>query len=397
MTTLRQRKAAQAHWTTIVRPTPFTPRIAALMEGDHWGNWSGFRSAQIIKDQELEYFAIRSTAAVFDVSAMTKYRITGPEAGEYLNRLTLRNVAKLGLNRVQYTAWCDDDGQVLDDGTLFRLGPSDYRLCSQERHLPWLLDSAIGFDVQIREETEEIAGLALQGPTSAAILRETGFTGIEALKPFDMRVWGDVLISRTGFTGDLGYELWVGSDRALSLWDRLFEAGRQRGIRAIGYAALNIARIETGFIVANSDFTAAWTALREDRARRPDEIGLAWLIDLKKGNFTGRRALVSGKPRYMLAGLQIEGNIPAEGALIYHGGRQAVGTVTAACWSPTGKKNIAMASMKLPYGDTIRTGLEAEIYALRELRYHKMMKGAHVVTRPFVVLPRRTATPPADF
>jgi aminomethyltransferase len=237
----------------------------------------------------------------------------------------------------------------------------------------------------------------VQGPTSCAVLREAGFAGVGELKPFQIRTWGGVTISRTGFTGDLGYEVWVKSADALALWDRLWDAGKRRGITAIGYQALNHARIETGFIVANSDFSAAYTVLREDRGRRPDEIGLGWLLDFRKGNFNGRRALLADKPRHCLVGLEIEGNVPADGAVVYHSGRKSAGIITAACWSPTGKRNIALASLDLPYGDTITTGLEVEIYALRELRYYKAMKKARVVPRPFVVLPRRTLTPPADF
>ncbi len=397
MRVLEARKHDQGHWHQTLRSTPYTPRIAALMQGSHWGNWSGYFSAQMVRDAELEYFAIRSTTALFDVSAMTKYRIGGPDAEAFLNRVMLRDVAKLGVNRVQYTAWCDDEGQVLDDGTLFRFGPNEFRLCSQERHLPWLLDCAIGYEVSIREETEEIAGLAVQGPTSCAVLKAAVFAGVAELKPFQIRDFGAVTISRTGFTGDLGYEVWVAAAGAPDLWDRLWDAGALRGITAIGYHALNMARIETGFIVANADFVAAYTALREDRGRRPDEIGLGWMQDFSKGNFNGRRALLANKPKYCLVGLEIEGNIPAEGALVYHSGKKLAGTVTAGIWSPMAKKNIALASLALPYGETVKDELWVEIYALRELKYHKMMKRAKIVPRPFVVLARRTATPPADF
>lgn len=367
------------------------------MEGSHWGNWSGFMSAQQVKDADLEYFAIRSTAALFDVSAMTKYRVTGKDAEAYLNRVTLRDVTRLGLMRVQYTAWCDDDGRVLDDGTLFRFGPQEFRLCSQERHLPWLQDCAIGYEVDIRDESEAIAGLAAQGPTSCAVLKEAGFAGVEGLKPFQIGGRDGITISRTGFTGDLGYEIWVQANQALPLWDRLWQAGALRGITAIGSTALNKARIEAGFIVANADFVTAWSVLREDRGRRPDEIGLRWMLDFTKGNFNGRRALLAGRPKHCLVGLEIDGNIPAAGSVVYHGRKNPAGIVTAAMWSPMAKKNIALASLDLPYGEGVQVGLFVEIYALRELRYHKTLKAARIVPRPFVVLPRRAATPPADF
>lgn len=396
MRSLKQRLADQDHFRTILRPTPFTPRIAALMEGSHWTNWSGYMSAAQVRDSELEYFAIRSTTALFDVSAMTKYRITGPDAAAYLDRLTVRNVAKLGVGRVQYTAWCDDQGQVLDDGTLFRLDEQTYRLCAQELHLPWLQASAIGYDVEIADETEEVAGLAIQGPTSCAVLKKAGFAGIEELKAFQIRQIDGITFSRTGFTGDLGYEAWMPAAKAGAFWDRIWRAGALLGVTAIGYDALNNARIEAGFIVANTDFVTSLTALREDRSRRPDEIGLGWLIDWDKPNFTGRRALLATRPKYCLVGLEIDGNIPADGSLVYYDKKKSVGLVTAAAWSPMAKRNIALASMDLPFGDRFTSDLWVEIYALRELRYHKMMKRARIVPRPFVTLARRTATPPAD-
>jgi aminomethyltransferase len=403
---LAPRLAAQGHIRTLRLETPFHPRLAALAQTDDWYNWAGYKAPQSLWDEELEYFAIRSQAAVFDISPMTKYRIKGPDAEAYCDRLTLRDVTRLKPGRVHYTAWCDDEGHVLDDGTLFRLAPGRFRLCCQERHLPWLLDSAVGFDVEVTEETEAVAGLALQGPTSAAILRAAGFDGIKRLKPIDIVEFphgGSVVtISRTGFTGDLGYELFVAPRDALALWDRLFDAGRLHGIRAIGYSALNRARIEAGFIVANGDFVTAGHALRADRVRMPDEIGLGWLVDRKKeGHFNGRCAILDaragGRLEHVLVGLEIEGNIPAEHAIVYHRRKREAGLVSAAIWSPTAKKNIAMASLDRPYGETIADDLWVEIYAMRELRYQKLMKRARIVERPFIRLPRRTQTPPADF
>ena len=385
--------------------TPFQPRIDALMKRNDWYSWAGYRAPNSLWDEELEYFAIRSQAALFDISPMVKYRIEGPDAEAFLNRVTLRDVAKLKPGRVHYTAWCDDEGYVLDDGTLFRLTPERFRLCCQERHLPWLLDSAIGFDVSVVEETAAIAGLALQGPTSFAILREAGFAGVEHLKVFDLADFshqnGTVTISRTGFTGDLGYELFAPAELALSLWDRLMEAGQSRGIRAIGYTALNRARLEAGLIVANADFSTAEHALRQDRARMPDEIGLGFMVDLEKGHFNGRKAIAEARlkktARHILVGLEIEGNIPAEHAIVYHRKTREVGLVSAAIWSPMAKRNIAIASLSRPFGDTATDDLWVEIYAMRELKYEKMMKRAKVVPRPFIKLDRRTANPPADF
>ena len=402
---LATRRAARSHIEHLRLESPFHPRLAALSQKNDWYSWAGYKAPHSLWDEEMEYFAIRSQAAVFDISPMVKYRIEGPGAEACLDRLTVRNVARLKTGRVQYTAWCDDEGHVLDDGTLFRLSATCFRLCCQERHLPWLLDSAIGFDVTVREETGEVAGLAVQGPTSCAALRDAGFADVETMKPFDIRHFpfagSEVTISRTGFTGDLGYELFVDTAAALPLWDHLFEAGRLRGIRAIGYTALNRARIETGFIVANADFITTEHAIRADRARMPDEIGLDWMVDLDKPHFNGRRAIErarrEGTLRHVLVGLEIEGNVPAEHAIVYHRQAKEAGIVTAGIWSPTGKRNIAIASLDRPYGTTIVDDLWVEIYALRELRYHKLMKRAKIVERPFVKLPRRTLTPAGDF
>jgi aminomethyltransferase len=394
----------QTHFRRLRLASPFQPRLEALASTEDWYNWSGYKAPHSLWDEELEYFAIRSQAAVFDISPMVKYRIAGPGAEAFLNRLTLRDVGKLKPGRVHYTAWCNDEGHVLDDGTLFRLADDRFRLCCQERHLPWLLDSAVGFAVDIEEETEAVAGLALQGPTACAVLKAAGFAGVERLNVFDLAAFpaegGPVTVSRTGFTGDLGYELFVPARSALALWDRLFEAGRLYGIRAIGYGALNRARTEAGLIVANADFITAEHALRADRPRHPDEIGLGFMVDAAKGHFNGRRAILKARAEktltHVLVGLEIEGNVPAEHAIVYHRRTRDVGVVTAGLWSPMAKRNIAIASLTRPYGDTVLDELWVEIYALRELRYHKLMKRAKVVPRPFIKLARRMASPPAD-
>lgn len=399
------RLAAQSHFRTLRLDTPFQPRLDALAKTNDWYNWAGYRAPHSLWDEELEYFAIRSQCALFDISPMIKYRIEGPDAEALCNKVTLRDVTKLRPGRVHYTAWCDDEGFVLDDGTLFRLSQTRFRLCSQERHLPWLLDSAIGFDVTVEEETEAVAGLALQGPTSFACLRAAGFAGLEKLKVFDLAEFphgsGAVTISRTGFTGDLGYELFVERELALLLWDRLMEAGTLHGIRAIGYTALNRARLEAGLIVANADFVTAEHAIRADRTRMPDEIGLGFMVDPAKGHFNGRRAILEArarkKLRHVLVGLEIDGNVPAEHAIVYHRKSKEVGLVSAAMWSPMAKRNIAIASLDLPYGDSVTDDLWVEIYAMRELRYERLMKKAKVAPRPFIKLDRRTANPPADF
>lgn len=394
----------QDHYKVRVRGTPFHERTAALNLNNDWQRWAGYTVANSYFSTELEYFAIRNAATLYDVSPMIKYRIGGAEAEAFCNRLVTRDVAKLKPGRVAYVVWCNDAGHVLDDGTLFRFDDSEFRLCCQERHLDWLLDCALGFDVKVEEVTWEVAGLALQGPTSAALLRRLGLGGIDEMRPFDLRDFEldghKLAISRTGFTGDLGYELWMDPEAALPVWDRLFEAGALHGLRPAGSAALDLARIEAGFIMTKADFMPANQALRHTRGRSPFELGLGWLVDFGKGHFNGRRALLAEKEQgsqYCLVGLDIQGNKPAPHALIYHGRTVEVGQVTSAMWSPTCKKNIALASFRRPYGDSIKTDLWVEIYVLKELKWDKLMVRCKVVARPFFAPERRRATPPGDF
>ncbi|MFN4171429.1 MAG: aminomethyltransferase family protein [Pseudorhodobacter sp.] len=387
------------HYLTPLKQTPFHPRSAALNRLNDWGPWAGYTTALSFDDVAMEHSAIRNAATLYDLCPMVKYRIEGPEAVDFLNRLTLRNAAKLPVGSVHYTAWTDDAGKLLDDGTLFRLGEDRFRLCCQERHLPWLVASSHGFDVAIHEETEEIAALSLQGPCAASVLEAAG-VDVSTLKPFrimEARLGPVPLtISRTGFTGDLGYELWTVPDHALPLWDALMVAGEAFGLRPVGSTALNIARIEAGFILTHLDFTPADQALREDRARSPFEMALGWMIDWEKGHFTGRRALLAERdhaPDWTFAGLDVAGNIPADGAILYAGKIEA-GVVTAAVWSPALKRNIAMAQIRRRY---LHAVLQAEIYALRELHYAKMMVPVKVMDRPFFAPARRRATPPGRF
>ena len=390
------------HFRTPLLQTPFHPRTAAANQLNEWGAWGGYTTALTYQDAAMEHTAIRNAASVYDLCPMVKYRITGPDAADYLNRLTVRNAAKLSVGGVHYTIWCDDAGKIIDDGTLFRLGPADYRICCQERHLPWLLDSAFGFDVTIAEETTEVAALSLQGPTSAAGLAGAG-CAVWARKPVRLASFpfhgGQLTISRTGFTGDLGYELWTTPDLALPLWDRLFEAGTLLGIRPIGTNALNLARIEAGFIITNMDFVPSHQAVREDRTRSPLEMGLDWMIDWDKGPFTGRRALVAerdgGTSAWALMGLDIAGNVSAEGSLLYHNKQHEAGFITAAAWSPVTKRNIAIAHVARKHMSG--QNLWVEIYALRELQYVKLMLPVRVTERPFFNPARKRATPPARF
>jgi aminomethyltransferase len=384
--------------------TPFHARSRAASTVDSFLAWSGYSTVDVYTTVEQEYFAIRNACSLYDLTPMIKYRIAGQDAERFLNRLVTRDIRKLKPNRVAYCVWCDDSGHVIDDGTIFRLGDDEFMLCSQERQLNWLLDSAIGFTVSIGEVTADIAALSLQGPTSCAVLKNLPLPGVERLKPFEcgrfMLDGRPLTLSRTGFTGDLGYELWMQPGDAEFVWDRLMTKGASRGIRPIGSQALNMARIEAGFILPNVDFISSEATVRTGRSRSPFELGLGWLVDFGKGHFNGRRALLEENrtgPTRQLVGLDIEGNKPATDALLYASPkfRRQVGSVTSALWSPTCKRNIALALLDVPYcamGSTVW----AEIYLCRELVWERRVAKARIVARPFFAPERRKLTPPAD-
>ncbi len=392
------------HYRQPLLRTPFHNRARELSQHDSFVAWSGYTTVDVFTTPEQEYFAVRNAAGVFDLTPMVKYRVTGIDAVRYLNRLVTRDVAKLKLNRVMYCVWCNDAGHIIDDGTIFRLGENDYWLCTAERQIDWLLDSALGYEVTVEEVTEHVAALAVQGPTSCWVLKQLGLAGVELLKPFELGQYSlggiDIMASRTGFTGDLGYEIWMAPEHAETVWDRLMEAGRTRGIRAIGSQALNAVRIEAGFLMPHYDFVSAESTIRLGRDRSPLELGLDWLVDFKKGHFNGRRALVEEHrvgPKRRLVGLDIAGNKPAHSALLYSdkSGQTEVGNVTSAMWSPTCKRNIALAIVAAPYA-ALGSSIWAEIYLNRELMWERRMVVAKVVEKPFFAPDRRRATPPAD-
>jgi glycine cleavage system T protein (aminomethyltransferase) len=382
--------------------TPFHSRVAAACELNCWGTWKGFTTPNAYTDVELEYFAIRSTAGVFDLSPMNKYRITGPDAQAYLNRLVTRDVSKIREGRVGYTVWCNDAGQVMDDGTLFHLGENDYRICAYARAIDWLQWSALGFEVTVVDESDAVAALAVQGPTSCAALLAMGLAGLEQLKPFGL-TWFDfegesLMVSRTGFTGDLGYELWIVPHKAEALWDSLFAAGRPYMIKPFGTDALELARIETGFLQAGVDFVPAESAVRDGRTRSPFELGLGWLVAMDKPVFNGRRALLREQAegsRFRFAILDVEGNKPAHNAFILKHGKR-VGTVTSAAWCPTAKTNVAFAQLDMPRG-AVGEELVAEIYYQRELQWTKVLARCRVIDAPVFNPERRRAVPAAGF
>ncbi len=386
--------------------TPFASRLAAVDTVNEWHEWKGYSSADSLYCSETEYFAIRNATAVFDLTPMTKYRIKGPDALAYVDRLVTRDMKKIKPGRVAYAVWCNDAGQVIDDGTIFHLKEGEYRLCSQERHLSWLQDSAIGFDVDIRLETEDIAALAIQGPTSYSVMTRMGIQGLDTLKPFGLMhidfEGSEIMISRTGFTGDLGYEAWMSPDVAEAFWDQLFAAGEVTGIRAMGTSALELARVEAGYLAAFQDFLPADAAMRTGRTRSPLELGLDWLVDFSKPNFNGRRALLEEKKNgstWRLVKLDIEGNKEAHNSYIFEkekGNRKEIGFVTSAVWSPICKQNIAIGTVKTPHGKVGDT-VWVEVYYQREMHWSRAMAKATIVDKPFWFPPRRGATPPGPY
>lgn len=411
---------SEPHYRQPLLRTPFHERARALSQLDSFIPWAGYTTVDVFTSVEQEYFAIRNSCSLYDLTPMVKYRISGPDARRFLDRLVTRDIAKLVPGKVAYVVWCDDQGHLIDDGTLFCSSANEYRLCTAERQLDWLGASALGFDVEIREVTEDTAALALQGPTSARLLRAVGLAGIERLKPFEHGEFAlprtgaagagagagggaaiPMMVSRTGFTGDLGYELWMSPADAEAVWDALMEAGRHRALRPVGSKALNIARIEAGFLLPNVDFVSAAHTLYLGTERSPLELGLAWLVDFGKGHFTGRRALLAQRSRGVrrqLVGLDLEGLKPAHNALLYAdaAGRRQVGSVTSATWSPSCKRNIALAMVDASHMAMGAT-LWADIYLNRELVWERRMMRARVVERPFFAPQRRRMTPPADF
>ncbi len=383
--------------------SPFYPRQQVLNIRDAWGVWNGYKSADHYYDAEYEYFCVRNTCATYDISPMQKYEIRGRDAESMLNRMVTRDVAKVGLNRVAYCVWCTDSGRIIDDGTIFKLPGDEFMLTCGSPCTAWLAKSSFGFDaVQVTDVTDDFAALALQGPTSCAVLKNLGLDGIDTAKPFDIMRFpfhGDTLmVSRTGFTGDLGYELWIKPALALELWDELYAAGENYGIQPFGEAALNMARLEAAFIMPAMEFNEALRTVHFEHDQTPFELSLGWLVDFNKPHFSGRSALLQEKqrgPKYTLTKLDIEGNKPAEGSHIYKNERctQEIGYVTSAMWSPAVKANIALAMIETKH---LQGELWAEIYYEKELRQYSRVARCTRKQKPFWRPARTRATPPPD-
>ena len=373
----------------ILKTTPFHDRLAPRNIAHGWERWAGTLTASTLVSEREEYFAIRTAASLYDVSPMYKYRITGKDAARVVDRLITRDVARLKTGRAFYAPWCDGKGRVIEDGTLFRLAENDFRLNAAEQQLTWLDATAWGFEAQIRDVTEELAGLALQGPLARAVLQDLGLDEAASLAFFGVGQYGfdgiDVTVSRTGFTGDLGFELWVAPDDAGRLWDRLMALEKTRYIKPIGSRAVNTARIEAGHILINVEYASAARAVRNSQTRTPYGLGLGWAVDLRKSHFTGRQALLklkdTGGPKLRLVGLDIAGRKPAHGAYLYSGRKEA-GQVTSAVWSPVLKRNIALATVDARYAAP-GTVLKAEIYYVSEVMQKKVDARAVVVDHRF--------------
>jgi len=387
-----------------LKRTHFYERAEAMNIRNAWASWNGYKFAEYYYDAEYEYFCVRNSCATYDICPMQKYQVKGADATAMLNRMVTRDVSGLPLNRVTYVVWCTDEGRMVDDGTIFHLAEDEYMLTCGSPCNAWLRMSAFGFDnVEVIDQSDDIAALSLQGPTSCAVLKAMGLTGIENSKPFDIQHFpfeGDsLMVSRTGFTGDLGYELWIKPELALKLWDRLYAAGDDYGIQPFGEEATNMARLEAGFIMPWMEFNEALKTIHFEHDQTPFELNLGWLVDFKKPHFNGRSALLAEKkrgPRYTLSRLDIEGNKPAEESYIYGNKRcsRQIGYVTSAMWSPAVKANIALAMIETEYlgGD-----IWAEIYYEKELRQYSKVARCTLRKKPFWNPARAKATPPADY
>ncbi len=392
--------------------SPFHARTAGLNAKQSWLEWATYLAPAGYADMhDIEYTAVREAAAVFDVSPLCKYVVSGPDAVRLVDRVITRDAARLEVGQVAYTPWCDEAGKVIDDGTVARLDETRFRWTAADPQYRWLRMNAAGLDVEIEDVTDAVAALALQGPRSRGVLEAA--TGEEwgSLRYFRRRacvIAGvDVDVSRTGYTGDLGYELWIPAAAAVAVWDALFAAGEQHGIRPAGLRALDVVRVEAGLILIEVDYTSAFRATTSDHEYSPFEIGLGRLVNFEKPSFVGRRALLRersrGGPRRRLVGLELDW-IGIERAFAKHdlppavsatvsrepvpvlSRRGQVGRATSTCWSPLLKKMVALASVG-PRHSEAGTPLEVEWSVEGE----RGRVGATVVELPFLDLPRRRA------
>jgi aminomethyltransferase len=392
--------------------TAFHPRTSPLNRKMQWREWSGYFASSVYADaHDIEYNAIREAAALIDVSPLYKYLVTGPDALRLVDRVVTRDATKLEVGGVIYTPWCDEHGKVVDDGTVHRLDERRYRWTAADPQLRWLRQNSAGLDVTITEESEATAALALQGPLSRDVLEAATGESFADLRYFRRRAStiGKIAIdvSRTGYTGDLGYELWIQARSAVKVWDALITAGQDYGIRPAGMLALDVVRLEAGLILIEVDYTSARHAMNPQQNYSPAEIGLGRLVSFDKGDFVGRLALEreakAGGPARRLVGLQldwydIEGLYDAQGlppaispsvdrspVPVFAGGRQ-VGRATSLGWSPILKQAIALASV-----DPAHEALGARLGVEWTVEGRRGRVQATVVELPFLDLERKRA------
>jgi aminomethyltransferase len=395
----------------MLRTTPFHARTAELSEGQAWRRWAGYVVASAYElSHDREYHAIRSAAALFDVSPLYKYLISGRDAARLLDRVVTRDVGKAKVGQVLYTPWCDTAGKQLDDGTISVLAERTYRMTSADPNLRWLHLNAAGLDVAIDDVSEQTAAVSLQGPNARAILQVAAQHDLAALKYFHLTeatIRGiPVTISRTGYTGDLGYEVWVDAAQALPLWDALIETGTPYGITPAGMLALDVARIEAGLLLIEVDYFSSRHALIEAQKSSPFELGLGWTVALGKASFNGKPALLAEQrrgPAWQFTGLAVDWEslerLYAEVGLpprlptqawrtsvpVYIGGRQA-GYATSGGWSPLLKQYIALAHLEAAFAAP-GSAVEMEI----TVEHHRKRAAARVTQLPFFNPDRKRA------
>ncbi len=394
--------------------TAFHERTAALCESLNYREWSGYYAVSAYEaHHEHEYNAIRNAAALIDISPLFKYRLTGKDATRLVDRIITRDMRKVSVGQVIYTPWCDETGKVIDDGTVSRLAENTYRWTAADPSLRWFTQNAAGMDVQIEDISEAVAALALQGPTSGRLLKSiVQGADLSGLKYF--RVTSGTIadvpvdISRTGYTGDLGYEIWAAADEAVKVWDALMIAGQPFDIHPAGMLALDVSRIEAGLLLIDIDFNSSKKALIKEQKYTPFEMGLGRLVNLDKNRFVGQAALIAEQkrgPAREIVGLEIDwpgveelyeavGLPPSISPIasrvavpVYKDGAQ-VGKATSSTWSPTLKKMIALATIKRDY---VKPGTKLEFEITVEAVRHRV--SAKVVKTPFFNPKRKTAVP----
>ena len=384
--------------------TPFHERTSKLCLPQNWRRWSGYLVAGSYDlTLDREYWAIRNSAALIDVTPLMKYMIKGRDAGRLLNRVVTRDMDKLKVGQVYYTPWCDDEGKMMDAGTISRLDETTYRMTSADPSLRWLSMNAVSLDVKITEVTDKIAALSFQGPNTRSVLKRCCELPMDDLKYFRLmqnKLGGiPVTISRTGYTGDLGYEIWMDTEHALDIWDLLMSTGHDYGITPVGILAMDMARVEAGLFMIEVDYTSTNHAWIEPQKSSPFELGLDWTVNLdKQGYFVGRRALEREKREgslWKLMGLEVEWNgmerlfadvglppqIPGmaiRASLPVFIGTVQVGYASTAAWSPLLKKYIALAHLQKPYY-AAGTDMRLEV----TVEHHRQHTPAKVVKLPF--------------